>query len=123
MKFNRLNIGIIRADLKEKDNSIGTFERTDLQGEMYNYAEVTQVWQPTNEFERKIYEHRVLNMNQSPMLVQVGDIIRIPSNREPIIDEDSTRYVLVHQKDILEWFEPSFEEKIDKLQEKFNKSV
>ena len=107
MKFNKLNIGVIRADLKDKDPMIGIFEQTHVQGEVYNYAVVTQVWTPSNDFEKELYEHRVLNFNQAPMLVQVGDIIRIPSFREPMFDEDGTKYVLVHQKDILEWYRPT----------------
>ena len=111
MKFNKLNIGIIRADLKEKENKIGMFERTDVQGEKYNYAEVTQVWQPSNDFEQTLYDVRVKAMGMSPMLVKVGDIIRIPSHREPIIEmETGVQYVLVHQKDILEWYSPEANE-------------
>ena len=106
MKFNKLNIGVIRADFQEKDNTIGMFERTDVQGEVYNYAIVTQVWTPDDDFQKDLYGHRVLNFSQAPMVVKVGDIIRIPSFREPMFDEDGTKYVLVHQKDILEWYRP-----------------
>jgi len=104
MNFNRLNIGIIKAQLKEKDDKVGDFVRTDMQGEYYNYAEVVDVWKPETAFEEEIYKQRCLNLGQSPMLVQKGDIVRIPSNREPIIDDEGNRYVLLHQKDVLEWY-------------------
>ena len=106
MEYNKLNIGFIKAELRRKELKEG-FNDPKSVTDFYNYAKVVQVWQPETDREKELHEYRVYNNMESPMLVKVGDVIKVPPSavKEKIIDDiTGDTWELVHMKDITAWY-------------------